>query len=89
MRQIIEINSTREETNYTSLMARSSILYNRVQFVNLSMGALGIYGKTCEDLVIMLKDLNMIKKEIDFVLCKLCIICFQCTYYIICSRNRE
>ena len=63
----IKINSRRKESNYKALMDRLSGLYNKVQFVNLSMGALGIYGESCEDLVTMLRDLGMNKKEIDYV----------------------
>ena len=35
----IKINSRRKESNYKALMDRLSQLYNKVQFVNLSMGA--------------------------------------------------
>ena len=85
----IKINSRRKESNYKALMDRLSRLYKKVQFISLSMGALGIYGESCEDLVTMLRDLGMNKKEIDYVLCKLCNVCIRCTYYIFCSRNRE
>ena len=61
----IKINSRRKESDYKALMDRLSGLYNRVQFVNLSMGALGKYRKSCEDLMTVLRDLGMNKKEID------------------------
>ena len=44
----IKINSRRKESDYKALMDRLGGLYNKVQFVNLSMGALGIYGESCE-----------------------------------------
>ena len=71
----IKINSRRKESNYKALMDRLSGLYNKVQFVNLSMGASGIYGESCEDLVTMLRDLGINKKEImimfyaNYVMC--------------------
>ena len=45
----IKINSRRKESNYKVLMDRLSGLHNKLKFVNLSMGALGIYGESCED----------------------------------------
>ena len=66
-------------------MGRLSGLYNKVQFVNLLKGALGINGESCEDLVTMLGDLGMNKKEIAYVLCKLImcyVLCVHTTYIL-------
>ena len=48
-------------------MDRLAQLYNSAQFVNLSMGAAGVYGETFTSLIRFLSDLGMNKKEIDFV----------------------
>ena len=40
-----DLNSRRREENYRALMDRLAQLYNSAQFVNLSMGALGVYGE--------------------------------------------
>ena len=64
-------------------------MYNSAQFINLSMGALGVYGETSTSLVRFLSDLGMNKKEIDFALCKIYNVYIPCTYYIFCCRNKE
>ena len=78
----IYLNSKRKEENYRALMNSLAHLYNCAQFINLFMGALGVYGETSTSLVRFLSDLGMNKKEIDFVLCKICSVCIRCTYYI-------
>ena len=85
----IETNSKRKETHYKALMDRLTPLYDSVHFVNFSMGAIGVYGVACESLLWMFRDLGMSKREIDYVMCKICNICIRCTYYIFCCRNRE
>ena len=85
----IYLNSKRKEENYRALMNSLAHLYNCAQFINLSMGALGVYGETSTSLVRFLSDLGMNKKEIDFALCKIYIVYIPCTYYIFCCRNKE
>ena len=85
----IYLNSKRKEENYRALMNSLAHLYNCAQFINLFMGALGVYGETSTSLVRFLSDLGMNKKEIDFALCKICSVCIRCTYYIFCCRNKE
>ena len=85
----IDVNSKRKEENYRSLKDRSAQLYNSAQFINLSMGTLGVYGETFTNLVKFLSDLGMNKKEIHFALCKIYNVCIRCTHYIFCFRNKE
>ena len=85
----IYLNSKRKEENYKALMDSLAHLHNSAQFINLSMGALGVYGETSTSLVRLLIDLGMNKKEIDFALCKICSVYIRCTYYIFCCRNKE
>ena len=75
----IDLNSKRKEENYRALMGRLAQLYNSAQFINLSMGALGIYAETSTSLIRFLSDLAMNKKEIDFALYKICNFCIRCT----------
>ena len=63
----IDASSKRKEENYRALMDRLAQLYNSTQFVNFSMGALGVYGKTFTSLIRFVSVLGMNKKEIDFV----------------------
>ena len=59
------------------------------QFVNLSMGALGVYGETSTSSTRFLSDLVMNKKEIDFILCKICNMFIRCTatYFSVAIEN--
>ena len=61
-------------------MDRLVQLYNSTQFVNLPMGALGVYGETSTNFMRFLSDLGRNKKEIEYI---------RCTYYIFCCRNKE
>ena len=47
----IDLNTKRKEENYRALKDRLAQLYNSAQFINLSMGALGVYGETCTSLI--------------------------------------
>lgn len=58
-------------------MDRLGQLYNSAHFVNLSMRALGVYGKTVTSSLIFLSDLGMKKKEIDSPLGKICNVCIR------------
>ena len=73
----INLNSKRKEENYRALMDRLAQLYNSAQFVNLSMRALGVYGKTVTSSLIFLSDLGMKKKEIDSPLGKIYNVCIR------------
>ena len=47
----IDLSSNRKEESYTALMDRLAQLYYKVQFINLSVGALGLYDKTPTSLI--------------------------------------
>ena len=47
----IDLSSNRKEESYTALMDSLAQLYNEAQFINLSMGALGLYDKTSTSLI--------------------------------------
>ena len=64
----IDLNSNRKEESHREFMGRLAELYNKAQFINLSMGALGLYDKTSASLIRFYSDLGMNKKEIDFAL---------------------
>ena len=70
-------------------MDRLAQLYNSTQFVNLSVGNLGVYGETSTNLIRFLSNLDMNKKKIDLPLCKIYNKCIRCTYYIFCCRYKE
>jgi len=57
----IQANSVRKATKYTSLLQDFSSSYNKVIFINVSMGALGVMGSSCDSFLTLLKDLNFDK----------------------------
>ena len=84
----IYLNSKRKEENYRELMDSLAHLYNSVQFINLSMGALGVYGETSTSLVRFLSDLGMNKKETS--LCAKYVVCVfdaHTTYFAVGIKN--
>ena len=70
-------------------MGRLAQLYNSTQFINLSMGALGVYGETFTSLIRFLSDLGMNKIEIDFALRKdvVCVFDAHTTYFDVGIKN--
>ena len=63
--------------------------YKKVKFINLSMGAIGIYGDTCFNLTSVLKHLGLNDNEVNYLLRKLCNICIRVTYFIFCNETRH
>ena len=51
----ISTNSERKMNNYSQLLEDLKSRYKKVKFINLSMGAIGIYGDTCFNLKSVLK----------------------------------
>ena len=84
----ISTNSERKKNNYSQLLEDLKSRYIKVKFINLSMGAIGIYGGTCFNLKSVLKHLGLNENEINYLLRKLCNICIRATYFIFCKRNK-
>ena len=84
----INTNSERKKNNYSQLLEDLKSRYKKVKFINLSMGALGIYGDTCFNLKSVLKHLDVNENEVNYLIRKLCNICIQVTYFIFCKRNK-
>ena len=51
----ISTNSERKKNNYSQLLEDLKSRYKKVKFINLSMGAIGIYGDSCFNLKSVLK----------------------------------
>ena len=84
----ISTNSERKMNNYSQLLEDLKSRYKKVKFINLSMGAIGIYGDTCFNLKSVLKHLGLNENEVNYLLRKLCNICIRTTYFIFCKRNK-
>ena len=85
----VTINGDRKAAKYHPLIANLQRSYSTVNFVNLSMSALGILGMSSESFPSMLTDLNFDEKTKKHALLKTMNIAMQCTYYIFCRRNKS
>ena len=78
----IQKNAARKYEKYETVLEEFKFTYNGVTFINLSMGACGVIGASAVDFPSMLTKLECEKKQLDYLMTKLCNICLRCTYYI-------
>ena len=81
-------NAERKHEKYHRLTRDLSSDFRNIKFINLSLSALGIFGKSCEPFIDMCKELEFDKQHTDFVVRKLSTIIIRSTYYIFCMRNK-
>ena len=62
--------------------------YSKVQYVNLSMGAIGVVGRDSK-LLDFLRYFKLSNSDISYHVGKLMNICVRSTYYIFCRRNKD
>ena len=85
----LENNSTNKENRYENLLQSLTGKYEKVTFINLSMSALGIYGKSCGNFKSTLIDIGLAEPEAKYIFEKSIKICIRTSYFIFCSRNKE
>ena len=84
----IQANSVRKAYKYTPILHDLSSYYNRVSFINVSMGALGVMGASCDSILSLLQDLSFDKVTQRRIIMKTINIAIRSTYYIFCQRNK-
>jgi len=84
----IQNNSDRKAAKYSSLINDLSLSYSKVVFVNLSMGAIGVMGSSCNSLLSLLHELHFDKKITKRIIMKAMNISIRSSYYIFCRRNK-
>ena len=65
--------------------------YRHVEFVNLSIGSLGIFGQSSDSFIQMCNDLTIDKAHTNYIITKLSTIIICTIYYIhyiFCMRNK-
>ena len=62
--------------------------YNKVIFINVSMGALGVMGSSCDSFLSLLQDLSFDKATQRRIIMKTSNIAIRSTHYIFCQRNK-
>ena len=84
----IQNNSDRKAAKYSSLINDHSLSYSKVVFVNLSMGAIGVMGSSCNSLLSLLHELYFDKAITKRIIMKTMNISIRSSYYIFCRRNK-
>ena len=84
----MQINSDRKTAKYSSLINDLSPSYSKVVFVNLSMGAIGVMGSSCNSLLSLLHELHFDKTITKRIIMKAMNISIRSSYYIFCRRNK-
>ena len=63
--------------------------YRSINFVNLSMSALGIFDCSSNSVMTMMDDLGFDNNSRNQVIKKIITLSVRCTYYIFCRRNNN
>ena len=84
----IQNNSDRKTAKYCSLINDLSPSYSKVVFVNLSMGAIGVMGSSCNSLLSLLHELHFDRTITKRIIMKAMNICIRSSYYIFCRRHK-
>ena len=84
----IQANSVRKANKYTPLLQDLSSFYNKIIFINVSMGALGVIGSSCDSFLSLLQDLSFDKVTQRRIIMITINIAIRSTHYIFCQRNK-
>ena len=83
----IDLNTKRKAKKYKEMLKSLENDFEKVNFVNLSMGALCIVGAySC--VTNMLKALGFQQREIAYLIKKIMCCCIRGRYYVFCMRNK-
>ena len=82
-------NAERKKQKYRELVQQLKNDYEKVNFVNRSISALGIYDKSTTEFIDMMKMLKFDKRTTNCTIKKITNITIRTSYYIFCKRNKE
>ena len=85
----LNINAEGKHEKYYHLTRDLSSDFHNMKCINLSLGALGNFGKSCEPFSKMCRVLEFDKQHTDSVVQKLSTIIIRSTYYILCMCNKS
>ena len=81
-------NSVRKHYKYKDLIVFLSQSYEDVKFINLSIGALGVYSKSCNSFFSMMDELKLSEVERKYIARTATYLAIRCSYYIFCRKNK-
>ena len=79
-------NAERKKQKYWELTQQLKNDYDKINFVNLSISALGMYDKSTTDFIDMMKTLKIDKRSTNYMIKKITSIAIRTSYYIFCRR---
>ena len=85
----LEKNRNAKNLRYNTLIQRLKTTYRKVKFINLSLGAIGVYSKSQGTFSNLLSDLEVDKTHSSYVLSKISYVCIRKTYYLFCLTNKD
>ena len=81
-------NSVRKHNKYKDLIVSLSQNYENVKFINLFMGALGVYSKSCNSFFSVTDELKLSEVEKKYIVRIATNLAIRCSYYIFCRKNK-
>jgi len=81
-------NSERKRKKYNDLIKKLNNDYD-VEYIDLSMGAIGVIGNESKDVQKLFINLGLSKQESEYLTQKVINVCIRATYYIFCKRNEK
>jgi hypothetical protein len=82
-------NIKRKQEKYTDVIKEQKKHFKSVEFINLSISALGVFDKESSAFLKMLNRLDVGETQTKYCIKKMINICIRSTYYIFCCRNKE
>ena len=83
----LDYNTKLKASKYREMLKSPENKFEKVNFVNLSMGALGIVGAH-SSVTNILKALGFQQQEIAYSIKKVMCCCIRGTHYVFCMRNK-
>ena len=85
----LEKNRNAKNLGYNIMVQGLKTTYRKVKFINLSLGAIGVYSKSQDTFSDLLSDLEVDKAHSSYVLSKISNAYIQTTYYLFCLRDED
>ena len=82
-------NIKRKHEKYRDVIREQKKHFKSVEFINLSISALGVFDKESSAFLKMLDHLYLSGNQTKYCIKKIINICIRSTYYIFCCRNKE